>query len=283
MLSGHSPDALIYLPTVDQNYVFHIETLKKVIVGLTLGKPVLLWGKHGTGKTSIIQQTAARLGRTVMRVQHTLNMQETDVLGQWTVRNGQTEFQLGPLAQAMINGMIYIADEYDFAMPAVTSLYQPVLEGEPLLIKDAPLHLRKIVPHKDFRFFATGNTNGTGDETGLYQGTMMQNAANYSRFGVTIEVDYMEAKIEKSIVVAKSGMPPNAVDKLIKMANEIRKSFGDGKLSMTISPRELINAAVIGTAFGGNWQLGVELAYSNRLPSTDRKVVGEFMQRIFGA
>lgn len=283
VLSGHTGDSHNYLVEADRSYVFNINLLKKVLVGIALNKPTLLWGKHGTGKTTIIQQVCARTQRPVMRVQHTINMEESHVLGQWVVRNGQTEFQLGPLPLAMINGWVYIADEYDFAMPSVTAVYQPVMEGQALIIKDAPAHLRKIIPHPDFRFFATGNTNGCGDETGLYQGTLMQNAANYSRFGITEEVDYMEPEIEENILRSKAKIPAPAAKKIVKFANDIRKLFRDGKISMTISPREMINAAENAVAFGGNWTLGVELAFANRLPSVDKKVVQEYLQRVFGS
>lgn len=282
VLSGHSTESLSYLVDVDKSYVFNIDLLKKAIVALTLNKPALFWGMHGTGKTTIIQQACARTRRPVMRVQHTINIEEAHVLGQYIVKNGATEFQLGPLPLAMINGWVYIADEYDFAMPSVLSVYQPVLEGQALVIKDAPPHLRKIVPHPDFRFFATGNTNGCGDETGLYQGTLMQNSANYSRFGITVEVDYMEPEIEENILKSKSRIPAPAAKKIVKFANDVRKLFRDGKISMTISPRELINAAENGIAFGGNWALGVELAFANRMPRVDKKTVQEYMQRIFG-
>jgi len=278
---GHTDLNSLYLPATDAAYVFNIDLLKKVILALQLNFPMLLWGKHGTGKTTIVAQASARTGRPVMRVQHTMNMQESDVIGQWTVKNSETVFELGPLPTAMLNGWVYIADEYDFAMPAVTALYQPVLEGEALIIKDAPAHLRKIVPHENFRFFATGNTNGTGDETGLYQGTTMQNAANYSRFKITEEVEYMDAKIEEAIISAKTGVDKTVSRNLVKFANQVRSSFTEGKISSTISPRELISAAQIGFAFGGKWAVGLQLAFSNRLSSVDKSACEQFMNRVF--
>lgn len=281
VLEGHDELALTYLPAVDDRYVYNIDLLKEVIIGFELGMNVYLWGYHGTGKTTVLEQAAARTRRPFMRVQHTQNMQESDVLGQWTVRNGQTEFQLGPLPMAMLNGWIYCADEYDFAMPAVTSVYQPVLEGKPLLIKDAPPMFRQIVPHKNFRFVATGNTNGTGDETGLYQGTLIQNAANYSRFHITEEVKYMEPKIEENVIVSQCAIDRVNAGKIVKFATSVRQHFIDGKISTTISPRELINACNIGIAYGGNWLKGLELAFANRLSRVDRTTVLEFGQRMF--
>lgn len=281
IMTGHDDIAISYLPDTDREYIFNIDLLKKVIAGFELAMPILLWGFHGTGKTTVLQQVAARTKRPFIRVQHTINMQESDVLGQWTVRDNATIFQLGPLPTAMLNGWVYCADEYDFAMPSVLSVYQPVLEGQALLIKDAPPHLRKITPHPNFRFCATGNTNGTGDETGLYQGTLVQNAANYSRFKITEEVQYMAAYIETNILESKTRISKPEAKKIVKFANDVREMFREHKISMTISPREMISAAQLGIAFGGNWELGIKLAFANRLPRVDKQVVEQYMQRIF--
>lgn len=183
---------------------------------------------------------------------------------------------------AMIHGMIYCADEYDFAMPSVSAVYQSVLEGQALVIKDAPPEYRVIEPHPEFRFVATGNTNGVGDETGLYQGTMIQNAANYSRFPITEEVKYMDAKIEESILRQKTNIDKTSAGKIVKFANDIRRSFADGKLGMTISPRELLNGTKLAIAFGGNFTMGLQLSFANRCSRVDKKVVEELLQRIFG-
>lgn len=281
VMTGHDDIAIAYLQDVDKDYVFHIDLLKKVMVALELGFPMLLWGMHGTGKTTIIQQACARTKRPAIRVQHSINMQESEVLGQWTVRDGSTQFQLGPLPMAMLNGWTYIADEYDFAMPSVLAVYQPVLEGQSLLIKDAPPHLRKITPHPNFRFFATGNTNGCGDETGLYQGTLVQNAANYSRFQITEEVKYMDKDIEKAIIIAKTGMAASEANSYVKFANDIREMFRAQKISMTVSTRELISAGKIAIVFGGNWKLGLQLAFANRLPRVDAETISQYLQRIY--
>ncbi|SCW95761.1 AAA family ATPase [Ancylobacter rudongensis] len=280
--TGHDRASLDYLPDLDADFVFNIDLLKKVIIGFELNIPTYLWGFHGTGKTTVLEQASARTGRPFIRVQHTINMQESEVLGQWTVKDGATHFQLGPLPMAMINGWVYCADEYDFAMPAVTALYQPVLEGKALLIKDAPPMFRRIEPHPNFRFVGTGNTNGIGDETGLYQGTLVMNAANFSRFGITEEVTYNEAKVEESILISRTKIDRATASKIVKFANDVRKLFRDGKISMTVSPRELIRAAQLGIAYGAKWQIGLELAFANRLSRVDKKAVMEFAQRIFG-
>lgn len=302
VLDAHSEAAEPYMAQVDENYVFNIDLTKKVLVGMELAMPVYLWGYHGTGKTTIFEQVAARTRRPFLRVQHTINTEESHILGQYVVRSKAveveeidasgakhtvikqqtvTEFQLGPLPLAMLEGMIYCADEYDFAMPSVSAVYQSVLEGKPLVIKDAPPEFRVIRPHPEFRFVATGNTNGIGDETGLYQGTLVQNAANYSRFPITEEVEYMDPKIEVGVLMAQAAIDKAEAEKIVKFAKEIRNSFAESKISMTISPRELINAATLGMAFGANWALGLKLAFANRLSRVDKKVVEDYLQRIF--
>lgn len=283
VLSGHGDGARPYIPAIDPNYVFNIDLVKKVMIGFYLGFNCYFWGYHGTGKTTIFEQCCARTGRPFMRVQHTINTEESHILGQYVVRGGATVFELGPLPLAMLNGWTYCADEYDFAMPSVSAVYQPVLEHKSLIIKEAPAELRVIKPHPQFRFVATGNTNGVGDETGLYQGTLIQNAANYSRFEITEEVKYMDPEIEKSVVMAQTKLDKKNAEKVVKFANQIRESFAQGKMSMTVSPRELINASTLAIAYGGDMIQGLELAFANRLSRIDRQVASQFAQRVFGS
>lgn len=270
-----------YVEAIDDEYVFNVPLLKSVMMAFTMNIPLLLWGKHGTGKTTIAEQYCARTGRPSIRIQHTVSTEEAHVLGQYVVRNGNTEFEPGPLAMAMRYGLVYIADEYDFALPSVTSVYQPVLEGKRLIIKEAPADWRVVEPHPNFRFVATGNTNGAGDETGLYQGTQMQNAANYSRFGITMEVNYMPAEQETAIIAAKAKLKETEAKKIVAFGENVRTAFAKNEISMTVSPRELIRAAIIGRALGGKFRDGLNMAFINRLNSIDRHAVDQVAQRLF--
>lgn len=283
VMDGLDEDAKSYVPDVDDNYVFDINLTRTAIMALELSMPLYFWGFHGTGKSTSLEQVCARTNRPFMRVQHTINTEEAHIIGQYVVKDGSTSFQLGPLPLAMIYGWTYLADEYDFGMPSVLSVYQPVLEGKPLIIKDAPPELRVIRPHPNFRFCATGNTNGCGDETGLYQGTQMQNAANFSRFAIVEEVGYMEPKIETAVVAGQSGIDKKDAEVLVRFAKDVREAFKGGRIGSTISPRELINSAKIGIARGSNWQEGLRLGFANRLSRTDKEVVQQFIQRIFPA
>lgn len=270
------------IPTVDEGYVYEIDILKNVLLGLELNIPVYIWGFHGTGKTTLLEQVAARTGRPFLRVQHTINTEESHILGQWTVKDGHTVFEYGPLAVAMLHGLVYCADEYDFAMPSVLSVYQPVLEGKSLVIKDAPAAQRIITPHPNFRFVATGNTNGSGDETGLYQGTNIQNAANYDRFGVVEQKHYMQPSLEVQILQNQARIVETDAKKLVEFAQLIREAFAASKIGSTVSPRALIYAAKLG-ARRASFRVGINLAFSNKLPKVDREVVDGIAQRVFGS
>jgi cobaltochelatase CobS len=290
VLEDH-PTYGLYVPDVDDKYVFDVDNLKSVIVALALDLKLLAWGPHGTGKTTLLEQVCARTNRPCVRVQHTVSTEEAHIVGHYVVKGGQTVFEPGLLPLAMRYGLVYIADEYDFALPSVTSVYQAVMEGKPLIIKEASPEWRVVKPHKNFRFFASGNTNGGGDDTGLYQGTQIMNAANYSRFGVTIRVDYMSPALESAVIVNKTRLHKTDADRLVAIAKQVREEFSAGKLSVTISPRELINAGNLGIAFARkgssgeiepNLALGLKLAYTNRLNPTDRKAVDDFAQRHLG-
>lgn len=276
-----NPEHLDMVPLPSDDYVYDIDELKNVILALELNIPCYVWGHKGSGKSELFEQIAARTGRAFMRVQHTVNTEESHIVGQWTVKNGQTVFEFGPLPLAMINGWTYCGDEYDFALPSVLSVYQAVLEGKALVIKEAPAEQRIIKPHPNFRFVATGNTNGSGDETGLYQGTNIQNSANYDRFGMVIHKQYMKKAAESQILQNRVGLVKEDADKMVEFAGLVRESYDGARISDVISPRTLIYAAKIGVK-RGSFRQGITLSFINKLSKVDREVVDGLAQRIFG-
>lgn len=268
-------------PVVSNDYVYDIDELKNVLMALELNIPCYVWGHKGSGKSELFEQVAARTGRSFLRVQHTANTEESHIVGQWTVKGGETMFELGPLPLAMKNGWMYAADEYDFAMPSVLSVYQAVLEGKSLMIKEADAANRIIKPHKNFRFVATGNTNGSGDETGLYQGTNLQNSANYDRFGMVIHKQYMKKKDESKILQNRVGLVEKDADKMVEFASLVREAYDGAKISDVISPRTLIYASRIGIK-RGSFRQGITLSFTNKLTKVDREAVDGIAQRVFG-
>ena len=276
-----NPDHPDMVPTSSDDYVYDIDELKNVILAIELNIPCYVWGHKGSGKSELFEQIAARCGRGFMRVQHTVNTEESHIVGQWMVKDGHTVFELGPLPLSMINGWTYCADEYDFALPSVLSVYQAVLEGKALVIKEADAANRIIKPHPNFRFVATGNTNGSGDETGLYQGTNIQNSANYDRFGMVIHKQYMKKAAESLILQNRVGLVKEDADKMVEFAGLVREAYDGAKICDTVSPRTLIYAAKIGVK-RGSFRQGITLSFINKLSKVDREVVNGLAQRIFG-
>lgn len=276
-----NPDTPDMVPISSDDYVYDTDELKNVILAVELNIPCYVWGHKGSGKSELFEQIAARTGRGFMRVQHTVNTEESHIVGQWTVKDGHTVFELGPLPLAMINGWTYCADEYDFALPSVLSVYQAVLEGKALVIKEADAANRIIKPHPNFRFVATGNTNGSGDETGLYQGTNIQNSANYDRFGMVIHKQYMKKAAESRILRNRVGLVKEDADKMVEFAGLVREAYDGAKISDVVSPRTLIYAAKIGVK-RGSFRQGITLSFINKLSKVDREVVDGLAQRIFG-
>lgn len=278
VLTPKQPDMV---PEVDPNYVHDPEFVRNALMALALNIPMYVWGHAGTGKTTGVEQIAARTGRELLRVQHTINTEESHIVGQWVARGGETHFEHGPLAMAMKNGWIYLADEYDFALPSVLSVYQPVLEGKPLVIKEADQANRIVRPHPNFRFVATGNTNGSGDETGLYQGTNIQNAANFDRFHMVLEVKYMSVEKEQLILINQTKIDEADAKKLVEFGRLVRESYDGNKIASPISPRSLIAAAAIGKR-KGSYRAGISVSFANKLSRVDKEVVDGLAARIFG-
>ena len=279
------------IPEVDEGYVFNVETLKTCLMGLSTSIPTYLYGHAGVGKSSMWEQICARTGRPLLRLQHTVNTEESHVLGQWTVQKhkdeetgqivSETIFELGPLPLAMKHGWVYLADEYDRSYPSVLSVYQAVLEGKALFIKEADEENRLIKPHPNFRFVATGNTNGAGDDSGLYPSTVTQDAATFERFGIVQEMGYMNAKEEVAIVMNQAELVEDDAKTLINFCQQIRKEFPH-KVSLTIGPRSAIYIGKIGV-MKADMMRGVELGFANRLPEAEREAVMQTAQRIWGA
>lgn len=276
-----NPENADMVPVVSDDYIYDVAELKNVILAQELNIPCYVWGHKGSGKSELLEQVAARTGRGFMRVQHTVNTEESHIVGQWTVRDGHTVFELGPLPVAMINGWTYCGDEYDFGLPSVLAVYQAVLEGKSLVIKEADEANRIIKPHPNFRFVATGNTNGSGDETGLYQGTNIQNSANYDRFGMVIHKTYMNKTAESKILQSRVGLVKEDADKMVDFAALIRDAYDASKISDVISPRTLIFAAKIGVKLG-SFRQGLVLSFINKLSKVDREISDGLAQRIFG-
>lgn len=270
------------VPEIDENYVIP-ETAERILrMGLDRNDPVYIYGMPGTGKTALPEQYAARNNIPLIRVQHSGQIEDWEILGTERVNKEGSYFAEGLLGMAMKNGWIYLADEYDFTQPQVLANYQAVLEGKPLVIRGANNGNNVIEPHPDFRFVALGNTNGAGDEDGLFQGTKLQNAANMERFSIVYRMDGIGEDLERQIVMKKTQADEQLCEEAMDYVRMVRAAFEKGKIVNTVGGiRVILNIINNGIDLGDMLE-GTKLGFSNRLPSRDSKICEAFAQRIWG-
>lgn len=266
-------------PKIDLDYVFDQKNLALCLFAMqTPCENTLLTGATGSGKSSIIEQVAARLNWPFYRVNFDGDITRADLVGQWVLKGEQMTFQYGILAKAMMEGAVICLDEWDCINPSVGMVLQPVLEGKPLTITETG---DIIEPHPDFRVFATSNTIGQGDETGLYNGTQPQNFATLDRFNTVGIVDYLDKKIETEILIRKAGTDKDAASKIIEVATLMRNAFKKGQTVATMSTRTIVNIAKKIAVFG-DIKIAYEVAFLNKLNADDKAVGYEFIQRVWG-
>ena len=277
-----------YIPSHDENYQPNLLLLEYLAMGVKLNQPVLLVGPTGCGKSSAVMELAAILNQPLRRVSLNGDFATADFLGEKTIQvdpaTGQSivNWQDGILPQAMRSGSWLLVDEIDSAHPSVLFALQTVLEGNPLTLAGNGGEV--VEPHPDFRFFATANTIGTGDDTGLYTGTKILNEATLDRFGVVHRVDYLPEAEEVRVILDKSGLgkKPELVKALVRVAREVRQGFEIKACFCTFSTRRLIN---LGKAINqlGSVRRGFEVAVLARLRPEDAEYVKGMAQRVMGS
>ena len=250
------------IPTLFEGFVpwGNYGNLKKIIKS-NLFYPVFITGLSGNGKTLMVEQLHAELGRELIRVNITIETDEDDLLGGFRLVNGETKFVPGPVIEAMERGCTLLLDECDLGSNKLLAL-QPVLEGKGVFLKKVN---KWIVPKKGFNVFATANTKGKGSEDGRFIGTNILNEAFLERFAITIEQPYPTAAVEKKIVLG-SMKKYDAVDEdfatnLVTWAEVIRKTFYDGGVDEVISTRRLDHIAKAFAIFSDK-MLAIEMCVS---------------------
>jgi len=277
-----------YIPAIDEYYHFDPEATHSILAGLMFNKKVLLHGAHGTGKSSHIEQIAARLKWPCLRINLDGQLSRADFVGRdaIVIENGQqiTCFKKGLLPFAIENPFILILDEYDAGRPEVMFVLQRLLEenGQLTLTEQNQV----IRPHPQFRIFATSNTVGTGDSTGLYHGVHYINQAQMDRWSLTVQLNYPPAPLEAEIILEKTPSLQNEQGKdtithMVNLATMIRTSFMADDIGNTISLRTLLNWADNIQLFGDIRQ-AFRLSYFNRCDESDKPKISEFFQRCFG-
>ena len=283
-----------YTPAIDHDYIFHESSRDVVVWFLNPQEPLYVFGPTGCGKTSCIKQLAARLNYPVFEVTGHGRLEFADLVGHLTVKNGSMTFEYGPLALAMRYGAIILLNEIDLTSPEIAAGLNSVLDGSPLCIGENGGEL--IVPHPMFRLVATANTNGGGDDTGLYQGTQRQNLAWLDRFTIC-EIGYPSAEVEKRLLARRfPSLPESLCATMVDYANEVRKLFmGEASTSnmtnaieVTFSTRSLLRWGDLTVRFQPLSHQGIQpvtyaldraLAY--RASRETRAMLHELAQRMF--
>ena len=277
-----------FVPTLDPDYVFDPQTTLAILNGFSHSKKVIVHGNFGTGKSTHITQIAARLNWPCIRINLDSHVSRIDLIGKdaITLKDGKqiTEFKEGILPWAFQNPIALVFDEYDAGRPDVMFVLQRILESDgsfTLLDKN-----KIIKQNKYFRLFATANTIGLGDTSGLYSGTNILNQAQLDRWEIVTALNYLSLEKEMEIILAKNKKLNNVKGKekvasMIKVASLTRKGFAAGDISTVMSPRTVLNwcsnADIFkdtGTAF--------RVTYLNKCDDTEKKTIAEYYQRCFG-
>ncbi len=271
-------------PDVDTDYVFDPDTTLAILAGFAFNRRVIVQGYHGTGKSTHIEQVAARLNWPTVRINLDAHISRIDLVGRDAIvlRDGLqvTEFREGLLPWALQHPVALVFDEYDAGRPDVMFVIQRVLETEgKLTLLDQN---RVIRPNPWFRLFATANTVGLGDTSGLYHGTQAINQAQLDRWNIVVALNYLPAQVEAEIVLAKtSEAAPEMVAQMVKVADLTRQGFMNGDISTVMSPRTVITWAQ-NTAIFKDPGFAFRLSFLNRCDETERMLVAEYYQRVFG-
>jgi cobaltochelatase CobS len=277
-----------FVPKIDQDYKFDRDTTLAILSGFAFNKRVLIQGYHGTGKSTHIEQVAARLNWPCVRVNLDSHVSRIDLIGKDAIvlKDGKqvTEFKEGILPWSIQNPVALVFDEYDAGRPDVMFVIQRVLESEgnfTLLDKN-----KVIAQHDYFRMFATTNTIGLGDTTGLYHGTQQINQGQMDRWNIVTTLNYLPFEKELEIVLNKnkyynSGEGKEKISNMIKVADLTRKGFINGDISTVMSPRTVLHWAE-NTKIFKDQGYAFRLTFLNKCDETEKKIISEYYQRCFG-
>lgn len=276
-------EATEHVPALDEQYQFDDATTRAILAGFKHNRRVLIQGYHGTGKSTHIEQVAARLNWPCLRVNMDSHISRIDLVGRdaIVIKDGKqvTEFREGILPWALQRPCALVFDEYDAARPDVMFVIQRVLEAQgKLTLLDQN---RVITPHPYFRIFATTNTVGLGDASGLYHGTQALNQGQMDRWNIVTQLNYLPEDDEINIICAKAPkLSKNNATQMVALANLTRDGFKAGDISTVMSPRTVILWAENAEIFG-NQQDAFMLTFLNKCDEDEKPVIAELYQRVF--
>ncbi|MEO5373598.1 MAG: cobaltochelatase subunit CobS [Alphaproteobacteria bacterium] len=276
-----------FVPQFDEAYRFDRDTTLAILAGFAHNRRVMIQGYHGTGKSTHIEQVAARLNWPCVRINLDSHVSRIDLIGKDAIvlRDGQqvTEFREGMLPWALQRPMALVFDEYDAGRPDVMFVIQRVLEVEGRLTL---LDQNRVVrPHPSFRLFSTANTVGLGDTTGLYHGTQQINQGQMDRWNIVATLNYLEHDEEVEIVLAKLSQfgtkaARDKISAMVSVADLTRSGFVNGDISTVMSPRTVLTWAENAAIFG-DVAFAFRLTFLNKCDETERSTVAEFYQKCF--
>ncbi|QPC42434.1 cobaltochelatase subunit CobS [Kaustia mangrovi] len=274
-----------HVPDLDEDYLFNRETTLAILAGFAFNRRVMITGYHGTGKSTHIEQVAARLNWPCVRVNLDSHISRIDLVGKDAIvlRDGKqvTEFREGILPWALQTNTALVFDEYDAGRPDVMFVIQRVLEVSGKLTL---LDQNKVIrPHPAFRLFATANTVGLGDTSGLYHGTQQINQGQMDRWSIVTTLNYLPHDEETDIVLAKcksfdTDEGRKTISNMVRVADLTRKAFMNGDLSTVMSPRTVITWAQNSEIFG-DLGFAFQVTFLNKCDELERGLVAEFYQR----
>jgi cobaltochelatase CobS len=273
-----------HVPERDDAYRFDRDTTLAILAGFAFNRRVMIQGYHGTGKSTHIEQVAARLNWPCIRINLDSHVSRIDLIGKDAIvlRDGKqiTEFREGLLPWALQRPVALVFDEYDAGRPDVMFVIQRVLESSGRLTL---LDQNKVIhPHSAFRLFATTNTIGLGDTTGLYHGTQQINQGQMDRWSIVTTLNYLSHDAEEEIVAAKvPDFDRKTIAAMVRLADMTRNAFVAGDLSTVMSPRTVITWAQNAQIFG-DVGFAFRLTFLNKCDELERASVAEFYQRCFG-
>ena len=277
-----------YVPEIDKNYKFDRDTTLAILSGFKYNKRVLIQGYHGTGKSTHIEQVAARLNWPCIRVNLDSHISRIDLIGKDAIvlkdKKQITEFKEGILPWSIQNAVALVFDEYDAGRPDVMFVIQRILESEgsfTLLDKNKVLKQNKF-----FRLFATTNTVGLGDTSGLYHGTQQINQGQMDRWNIVTTLNYLSLENEMEIILAKNKNLNNIkgkekVSNMIKVASLTRKGFIAGDISTVMSPRTVLHWAENMEIFNDTGY-AFRVTFLNKCDEAEKNIIAEYYQRCFG-
>ena len=273
-----------HVPELDKNYIFDRETTLAVLAGFSQNRRCMVQGYHGTGKSTHVEQIAARLKWPCIRINLDSHVSRIDLVGKDAIvlKDGKqiTEFKEGLLPWALQRPCALVFDEYDAGRPDVMFVIQRVLEVEGKLTL---LDQSKVIsPHKSFRMFATTNTIGLGDPTGLYHGTQQINQGQMDRWNIVTTLNYLDHEKEVDIVNSKLGnIDRKQISNMVSVANLTRQGFMNGDISIVMSPRTVIMWGE-NTSIFNDYGFAFRLTFLNKCDETERSIVAEYYQRCMG-